>query len=265
MSFHFNDRRHLVLAVQNGLTGHIDAQPEYEIARRRRQPVGFMACRSGILDMNVDRPVGIRNEAGAIAHAISVDRIHHKVIFCITHRQRPECIIRRELACLKVHDVVVLAGELLTRAIYFRRPIHRLLWQVYWTKKCFGARGSEQDAMAGLAASENGGPAVDLRDIGTRENLKCDERQHSPNDDPLHDIRENGSIEHEDSDDGSPEHDGEHPFASISSVHITVCVIVPEGVRPERSLTVALPDRAWRPVSKDRVHVEDIVPAGYPA
>jgi hypothetical protein len=31
-----------------------------------------------------------------IAHAISIDGIHHKAIFRITHRQRPECIVGRK-------------------------------------------------------------------------------------------------------------------------------------------------------------------------
>jgi len=33
-----------------------------------------MACGSGVLDVNVDGAVGIRNEAGAVADAVSVDQ-----------------------------------------------------------------------------------------------------------------------------------------------------------------------------------------------
>jgi hypothetical protein len=136
------------------------------------------------------------------------------VILRIPHRQRPECIIRREPACRKVHDVIVLVGELLARAIYGRGPVYRLLRYVYG-RKFVGARGFEHHAIARLAASENGGPAVDRRNIGVHDNLGRDESQYAANDDSLHDIRENGSIEHEDTDDGSPDHDSEHPFACI--------------------------------------------------
>jgi hypothetical protein len=205
MSFHFDDWRHRILAVENGCAGHIHAQPEYEFAYWRGQPVGFMDRRSGVLDINVDGTVGIRNEAGAIADAVPIDRIRHKVILRVTHSQRPECIVRRELSCWEVQDVVVLAVEFVARAIFGRRPIHRLLRYVYG-RKFVGARGFEQHAIAGLAASENGSPAVDRRDIGVHENLGRDERQHAADNDALHHVR----------DDGSPEHDGEHPFACIS-------------------------------------------------
>jgi hypothetical protein len=165
-----------------------------------------MARWSGALDVNVDGTVGIRNEAGAIADAVLIDRIRHKVILDITHRQRPECIIRREPTCRKVHDVVVLAGELLARAIYGRRPAHRLLRDVYRAHKYYGARATQKNPIAGLATSMYGCPPVYFRDVGVRKNLKRDERQHTANDDSLHNIR----------DDGSPEHGGEHPFACIS-------------------------------------------------
>ena len=105
-----------------------------------------------------------------------------------------------------MHDVVELAGELLARAVYGRRPVHRLLRYVYRAHKYSGARGAQENTIAGLTASEHGGPAIDLCDIGVRENLERDERQNAANDDSLHDIR----------DDGSPEYEGEDPFARIS-------------------------------------------------
>ena len=97
-----------------------------------------------------------------------------------------------------------MAGKILACAIYGRRPEHRLLQYVYG-RKFVGARGFEQHAIARLAASKNGGPSVDRRDIGMHDNLGRDEIQHAANDESLHD----------NPDDGSPEHDGEHPFASI--------------------------------------------------
>jgi hypothetical protein len=213
MSFHFDDRRHRVLAVENGLPGQVHAQPEYEVTCRRGQPVGFMACRSGVLNVNVDGTIGIQDESRAIADAVAIDRIRHKVIFGVTHGERPECIVRRKTARRKVHDVIVRSGEPLACAIYFRGPVHRLLRQVYWTHECFIARGFEQDAIAGLAASENGGPAVYLCDIGVRENPEREEPQHAANDDSLDYIR----------DDGSPEHTIMPPFAAFASTAPTVC------------------------------------------
>ena len=164
-----------------------------------------MIDRSRVLDIGIDRSIGIRHKPRSITDAVSIDRIRHKVILRVTQRQPPEGVIRRKPACRKVHDVVVLAGESMTRAIYGCCPVRRFLRYVYG-RKFIGARGLEQHVIARLAASENGGPAVDRRDIGSREDLECDERQPNADEDALHDIQ----------DDSSPEHDGEHPFARIS-------------------------------------------------
>src|SRR6185437_1487170 len=91
--FHFNNRRDFVLAIENGCAGHIYAQPEYELASRRGQPVGFMACRGGVLNVDVDGAVSVRYKAGAIAHAVSIDWIRHKPISRVSHCQRPECVV----------------------------------------------------------------------------------------------------------------------------------------------------------------------------
>lgn len=153
-----------------------------------------MACRSVVLDVNGDGAVGIWNETGTVANAVPVDRIRHKVIPRIAHGERPERIVRRELSCRKVHDVAVLAGELLARAIYFRCPVHGLLRYVDWARECSGARGSVQDTIAGLAASVHGGPAVDLCYISVRDDLEGDEGQHPASDDALHNVREDGPF-----------------------------------------------------------------------
>ena len=99
-----------------------------------------------------------------------MDWICHEAVFRITHRQRPERIIRRELPRREVHDVVVPAVQCVSSAIFARRPVHRLLRYVYWAKKYDGARGLPQYAIAGLATSEHGSPAVDLCDIGVPDN-----------------------------------------------------------------------------------------------
>jgi len=195
MSLRFDDWRHLILAIQNALAGQIYAQPDYEVARGRRQPVGSMARRSGVLDVNIDRAIGVRYESGTIAYAVPIDRIRHKVIPRIAHGERPECIVRRELSCRKVHDVAVLARELLAHTIFVRRPVHRLLRHVYRSREFIGTGSAQENAIAGLAASVYGGPAVDLRDIGVRDDLERDERQHATNDDTLHDVRDDVSLE----------------------------------------------------------------------
>ena len=48
----------------------------------------------------------------------------------------------------------------------------------------------KKHAIAGLAASVHGGPAVDLRDISVRDDLERDESQHAADDDALHDVRD---------------------------------------------------------------------------
>src|SRR5580700_1486890 len=93
MSLYLDDRRHLVPLIENSFAGQIYAQPKYEVACGCGQPVGFIASGSGVLNVNVDGTVGIRNEAGAVADAIPVDRILHKVIARVAHRQRPERVV----------------------------------------------------------------------------------------------------------------------------------------------------------------------------
>ena len=111
-----------------------------------------------------------RHEIGAVAHTVPVDRIRHKAVFRIAHRQRPERMSGRKLTCWEVHDVVVLTVQCVSSAIFARRPIHRFLWDVYWAKKYNVARGSPQYVIARFAASEHDSPAVDLRDIGVPDN-----------------------------------------------------------------------------------------------
>src|SRR2546427_2550576 len=76
----YDDRRHRVLATENGFAGHIHAQPQIESACWRGQPVGVRACRSGILQVDVDGAVGILSEAGPIADAVPIDGIRHEVL-----------------------------------------------------------------------------------------------------------------------------------------------------------------------------------------
>src|SRR5262249_4445413 len=137
-----SDRRYLVRAVENSCARLIDAQPEYEIAWRRGQPVGFMTCRSGVLDVDVDGAVGVRHKAGAITYAVSVDRIRHKAISRIAHSQRPECIVGWKVARREMHHVVVLPVEGMARTIYVCPPIHCLFRYVHRAGKILAVCGS---------------------------------------------------------------------------------------------------------------------------
>src|SRR2546425_1938178 len=145
----FDDRRHRVLAMENGCAGHIHAQPQDESACWGGQPVGLMACRSGVLQIDVDGAVWILHEAGPVADAVPIDGIRHEAFFLVSHSQRPERVIGRKTARRKVKDVIVLSGERVTRAVNTRPPVHRLLRHVYRAGKDPGARGPHEDAVAG--------------------------------------------------------------------------------------------------------------------
>src|SRR5712691_553001 len=116
----FDNRRHRVLATENGCAGHIHAQPQVESACWRGQPVGLMTCRSGVLQVDVDGTVGILREAGPIADAVPIDGIRHEAFFRVSHCQRPERVVGRRTPRRKVQDVVVLSGERVTRAVNTR-------------------------------------------------------------------------------------------------------------------------------------------------
>ena len=133
-----------------------------------------MACRSAVLKVNVDGPVGVLREPRAIADAEPVERIRHKAILRVAHRQRPEGIIRWKTAQREVDDIVVLSGERMTCAISGRRPVHRLLRYVDRAGKNLSARGSEKHAVPGLAASAHGEPAIDPGRLDPGVNLGRD-------------------------------------------------------------------------------------------
>lgn len=52
------------------------------------------------------------------------------------------------------------------------------------------SRGAQENAIAGLAASEQSGLAVDLCDIGVAENLERHERQPDADEETLHDVQD---------------------------------------------------------------------------
>src|SRR5215472_8781889 len=118
-----------------------------------------MACRSGVLDVNIDGAIGVRYESGTITYAVPIDRIWHKVISRVTHGERPECVVRREPACREVHNIIVRSRELLVRAICSRHPVHRLLRHVYRSGEYGTTRAAQENAVAGLAAFVHRRPA----------------------------------------------------------------------------------------------------------
>src|SRR5208337_2644982 len=166
-----------------------------------------MACGSNVLYVNIDRPIRVRNKPGAVAHAVSIDRIRYEVIMRVAHGERPECIVRRKSSWREVHDVVVRPGELLASAILVRRPVHRLLRHVYRSGEYDTTRAAQENAVAWLAAPVDGGPTVDLRDIGVCENPEGDECQYAADDDALHDVR----------DDAPPPQEGEQ-FGNAATI-----------------------------------------------
>ncbi len=80
-------------------------------------------------------------------------------------------------------------------AILARRPVHCLVGYVYG-RKFVSARRFEQEVIAGLAASQHGGPAVGFSDIGVHQKLGRNESQHTANDDALYDVRNNCPLQH---------------------------------------------------------------------
>jgi hypothetical protein len=246
ISLHFNDWRHVVLAVEDNAVGQIGAEHQLEVACRRRQPVRLVPCGSRALNINIDRAIGVRHETGSVADAVTIDRVTYHVTYNIGHRERPKCIVRRELSCMKMQDVIVLAVQLLPRTIDGRRPVRSLLRHIGGGQE-FGAYSPQEDAVAGHIALHNRVPPVGRGLYCLRlivENQICrDVRQGDADEDALDYAAGDGSFWQEGEndpicrdpicrekyqqsphdyslhyicDDGSPEHDGEHPFACIS-------------------------------------------------
>ncbi len=127
ISMHFHDWRHVVLAIEDSATGQIRTEHQLEVACRCRQPVGLVHCGSRALNINVDGAIGVRHKAGARADAGAIDGVLHHEPYNISHGQRPEGIVRRELSYRKMQDVIALAEEPLPRAVNGRRLVRCLL------------------------------------------------------------------------------------------------------------------------------------------
>ncbi len=149
-----------------------------------------MAGGSGVLDVNVDGAIGIRNQAGAIADAVSIDRIWNKAIARGAHGERPEGIVWRQLACWEVHNVVVLAGEVLIGTVYSRQPVHSLFRDVDGAGEFNGTCGAQERAIARLTASEDGSPPINPGDVSVRDEMESDKCQRKADEEALYGVCE---------------------------------------------------------------------------
>jgi hypothetical protein len=129
------------------------------------------------LNVNIHRTIGVWGQAGTIADAVPVEWIRHKVILRIPHRNRPECLVRREPSRREAQDVVERTGERAASAVGIRPPVHRLLRHVHRAGEKLGVRGAQEHPVAGLAQPIHGDPPVDPLGFDPGVNLSRDERQ----------------------------------------------------------------------------------------
>jgi len=85
----------------------------------------------------------------------------------------------------------VLGVQRLPRAVDVCRPVRRLFHHIDYRQE-FGARGTHEDAIAGLTAFQSGAPPVDGRGHSLDHSIHNDNcreiRKHATDDDRLHDL-----------------------------------------------------------------------------
>src|SRR6476660_977678 len=111
ISLRLHDLRHAVGAIEDCRAGQIRAEHQLEVAGRGRQPVLFLPARSIVLQMDVDRTVGVLGEIRTIVKAGAANWIAHHVPDDIRRRKRPEGVVRRELSGWKMQDVFMPAAQ----------------------------------------------------------------------------------------------------------------------------------------------------------
>lgn len=121
-----------------------------------------MAGRGGILDVDVDRTIGVLREARAVADAVSVNWILHHAAPGIAHGHRASRVIWWESSRRKMEHVVVLSVQPMAGPIHRHRPIHRLLRQI-GRRNVLSACGLQKNAITRQAALQGGTPTVDSR------------------------------------------------------------------------------------------------------
>src|SRR6478609_8946172 len=106
-----HDRRHAVGAIEDRCPGQISAEHQLELPGRRWQPILLAPGRSVVLEINVDRAVRVLGQIRTIVKTRSAHRIFHHVSDDVRDRERPECVIRRELPSRKTQDVFLAADQ----------------------------------------------------------------------------------------------------------------------------------------------------------
>src|SRR6266481_3206287 len=118
------DRRRCPLAADHRIIGPVHAQGQIETAGRGRQPVAFLiAAWRLVLDVEIERAIGVELQSIAIANSETLDRVRGKVAVIVIESERPESPHRRNLALLKMHGVKLGALKSLAAGVMGRRNI----------------------------------------------------------------------------------------------------------------------------------------------
>src|SRR3546814_4878825 len=70
-----------------------------------------------LLDIQVERAVGVEGQLVAVADGETVDRVGDEKLFGAVHRQRPEGVGGRNLVFVEIQDIACRAAERLTRDV----------------------------------------------------------------------------------------------------------------------------------------------------
>src|SRR3546814_1691875 len=70
-----------------------------------------------LLDIQVERAVGVEGQLVAVADRETVDRVGDEKLVGAVHRQRPEGVGGRNLVLVEMQDIACRAAERLTRAV----------------------------------------------------------------------------------------------------------------------------------------------------
>jgi hypothetical protein len=108
--------------------GRVQAHGHTKRAAGGRQPIGFLVrSRAVVLQVKVQRPIGVVGELVAVADGEPVDRVGGLEAFGVVHRHRPERLHRRQLVLGEVQEVVVVAGERPAMAVSDIERVDRIL------------------------------------------------------------------------------------------------------------------------------------------
>src|SRR3546814_7843667 len=80
-----------------------------------------------LLDIQVERAVGVEGQLVAVADRETVDRVGDEKLVGAVHRQRPEGVGGRNLVLVEMQDIACRAAERLTRAVERHHRINGFL------------------------------------------------------------------------------------------------------------------------------------------